>query len=196
MTGGVEGCVVTCEQDVPNACMTSGIESKAGCDGVEFARSVALPLTPFVPLAGSPFTNSAVILAGVTFLLSLFVFFLSRTLSFSHSTPTFACILRILCSKTMYDAITAVIARPVWLRRLLPWQSFACLENNLVSHRISAQPRSPGLFCYQLARCGANSVVFVFNVVGAQSREMSKYRGGGSIAGCRKKAAGIGGIVL
>ena len=54
--------------------MTSGIESKAGCDGVEL---VVLPLTPFVPLAGSPFSCSAgmvsecVCLSSFSFLLSL-----------------------------------------------------------------------------------------------------------------------------
>jgi hypothetical protein len=42
-------------RDVPKACMTSGIESKAGCAGVEFESSVAFPFTPFVPWAGSPF---------------------------------------------------------------------------------------------------------------------------------------------
>ena len=42
-------------RDVPKACMTSGIESKAGCAGVGFESCVALPFTPFVPWAGSPF---------------------------------------------------------------------------------------------------------------------------------------------
>lgn len=53
--------------EIPNACITSGIESNAGCEGVELIVSVALPLTPFVPLAGSPFSSSAVILSSVTF---------------------------------------------------------------------------------------------------------------------------------
>jgi len=44
---------------VPKACMTSGIESNAGCAGVGFESSVALPLTPLVPWAGSPFWSSA-----------------------------------------------------------------------------------------------------------------------------------------
>ena len=48
--------------------MTSGIESKAGCDGVEL---VVLPLTPFVPLAGSPFSCDAGMASGS---LSLFLF--------------------------------------------------------------------------------------------------------------------------
>jgi hypothetical protein len=51
VTAGAGGA----RRHVPKACMTSGIESKAGCAGVGFESSVALPLTPLVPWAGSPF---------------------------------------------------------------------------------------------------------------------------------------------
>ena len=38
--------------------MMSGIESKAGCAGVELESSLAWPLTPWVPLAGSPLSSA------------------------------------------------------------------------------------------------------------------------------------------
>jgi hypothetical protein len=53
-------------RDVPKACMTSGIESKAGCAGEGFESCVALPFTPFVPWAGSPFWSSAGMVLGMT----------------------------------------------------------------------------------------------------------------------------------
>ena len=103
------------EVDVPNACITSDIESNAGCEGVELIVSVALPLTPFVPLAGSPFSSSVVILPSVTFFSSsppsLFLpFFLLFTLSDVYNMyPNSSCAKYIL----RRDEITAAIARPV-----------------------------------------------------------------------------------
>jgi hypothetical protein len=44
------------ERDAPNACMTSGIESKAGCAGVGFDNPFAVPLT-----AGEPWSSATML---------------------------------------------------------------------------------------------------------------------------------------
>ena len=48
----------------PNAETQSGIESNAASAGVGFASAPAWPLTPFVPLAGSPLTSAGIVCGG------------------------------------------------------------------------------------------------------------------------------------